>query len=128
MHFKDNAPSGTERAVLTVYAKVVGESFGTALKQCSLSPDTELKYLSGSNAPVSKTTTSKAVKSAIGIPEISGADYQKIEYDITSMLPEDGGDFVFALLPEIADDDYIILPSHRNSEFSIRPRIKYYAQ
>lgn len=128
MYFKDSAPKDCKRAVLTVYAKVVGDEFATLLKQCKLNPATELKYLAGSNTPVSSNSKSAATLYATNISAISGEGFQKLEYDITSVIPDGGGNFVFAMLPELADEDYIVLPSHRNSDYSLRPRIKYYSQ
>ena len=126
MYFKDTVPDGCTKAVLTVYAAVIGEIFDTTLKLCTLDADTELKYLAGSNTSISKNSVAVVSLSAIGMPVISGRNIQKMEYDITAMLPENGGDFVFAVLPEVIDEDYIVLPSHYNSDYSLRPRIKYY--
>ena len=126
MYFKDTAPDGCTKAVLTVYAGVIGEIFDTTLKLCALDADTELKHLAGSNTPISKNSVSLVSLNAIGMPVIYGRNIQKMEYDITAMLPENGGDFVFAVLPEVIDEDYIVLPSHYNSDYSLRPRIKYY--
>ena len=111
-----------------MYASSVGLSFNTKLKQCSLDGGTELKYLSGFNTPVTKSSEAKANLSAIEKLSVYGKNMQKLDYDITSMLPENGGDFVFALLPYYSDEDYIILASHRNSDYSLRPQIKYYVE
>ena len=126
MYFKDTMPDGYTKAVLTVYAGVIGETFDTTLKLCILDADTELRHLAGSNTSISKNSVAVVSQSAIDMPVISGRNIKKMEYDITAMLPENGGDFVFAVLPEVIDEDYIVLPSHYNSDYSLRPRIKYY--
>lgn len=126
MYFKDKMPQGCVGALLTVYVKVIGENFDTKLNMCSVDKNTEFKYLSGDNTPISKNSVVKASLSALGKPNVSGQGMQKLEYDITSLLPKNSGEYAFALLPLKYNEDYIILASHRNSDYSLRPEIRYY--
>lgn len=126
MYFRDTAPENCTKAELTIYASVVGDSVDTALRQCKLSSDTQLEYLSGKNAPISLSSNSVCIHGATNTDYLYSDNMQKLEYDITNVIPSDGGSFVFALLPDMVDDDYMVVASHRNSDYKLRPRIIYY--
>lgn len=128
MYFKDTAPRGATSAILTIYAEPVGFSVNTNLKACSLLETTDLNYISGSNTTVTKNLTSKIEQSSLNKASLYKRNMQKLEYDITPLLPKNGGEYVFALLPVYQDDDYMVVASHRNSDSSLRPHIKYYVK
>ena len=126
MYFKDISPEGCKRAVLTFYAEPLGLSVNTELKVIDLSDLTNFKHISGSNTPVSKKSIADSTLNAIGKSSLYDSCMQKIEYDITEILPENGGEYIFAMLPFYNDDDYMVVASHRNGNFMLRPYIKYY--
>lgn len=123
-YVKDNAPANTKRAVLTLYAKPEGASVNTTLNVCSVLWGNNLGDLSHANSPIDPRKDLN-VELTSSVASASGNEFVKIEYDITSLVPKDGGEYTIAFLPKYSDTDFLTVASHLNSDKSIRPKIQY---
>lgn len=122
---KDTAPQNLERAVLTIYAKSEGKSVNTQLRTCSFSWDKDLIYLSYDKAPVRRYEDCHGILNS-SVPSVYGSDFVKVEYDITSLIPEGGGDYNLGFVLNYMDRNFLSVASPMNSSAKLRPKIKYY--
>ena len=124
-YISDYAPENTARAVLTLWVKASGFSVNSKLKAKSVIWDDELKYISGANCGIG-TGDDFAETIFANRESFTGDGMIRAEYDITSLIPAGGGDFIVAFLPCFADTDYHVVASHRNTNRVIRPEIQYF--